>query len=55
MMYVDERQSAPGRVDDSSDTTVFFCVKTQDSLGPDNESVSPNYCAAGRACYCRGG
>ena len=55
MMYVDERQSAPGQVDDSSDTTVFFCVKTQDALGPDNEPVSPGDCIAGRACYCRGG
>ncbi|MHC4448024.1 MAG: hypothetical protein ACYSXF_09635 [Planctomycetota bacterium] len=54
LMYVDERQGVPGLVDDSSDTRVFFCVKTQDSLGPDNEPVSPGDCVAGRSCYCPG-
>lgn len=54
MMYVDERQRTPGLVDDSSDTRVFFCVKTQDALGPDGEPVSPPDCAPSRACYCAG-
>jgi len=55
LMYVDERQSTPGLVDDSSDTRVFFCTKTQDSLGPDSEPVSARACHAGRACYCAPG
>jgi len=54
LMYVDERQSTPGLVDDSSDTRIFWCVKTQESLGPDTEPVSPDDCCPTRACYCRG-
>lgn len=52
LMYVDDRQSIPGLVDDSSDTRIFFCVKSQESLGPDGEAVSPRDCVAGRGCYC---
>jgi hypothetical protein len=55
LMYVDERQATPGLVDDSSDTRIFWCVKTQESLGPDAEPVSPGDCTPDRACYCRGG
>ena len=54
LMYVDEQHATPGLVDDSSDTRVFFCLKTQESLGPDGESVSPGDCKQGRACYCGG-
>ncbi len=54
LMYVDERHATPGLVDDSSDTRVFFCVKTQESLGPDGEAVSPTDCRPERACYCGG-
>ena len=39
LMYVDERHATPGLVDDSSDTRVFFCVRTQESLGPDGEAA----------------
>jgi hypothetical protein len=52
MMYVDERQSTPGLVDDSSDTTVYFCTKTQEQLGPDDEPVSPADCSGQRSCFC---
>ena len=52
MMYCDERQQTPGQVDVSSDTTVFFCARTHDALGPDAEPVGPTECAPGRACYC---
>ncbi len=52
MMYVDERHDVRGMVDDSSDTRVFFCVKTHDSLGPDGKPVSPTDCSTGRGCYC---
>lgn len=52
LMYVDERQAAPGMVDDSSDTRIFFCIKTCDSLGPDSEPVSPRECTESRGCYC---
>jgi len=52
MMYCDARQMTPGRVDDSSDTRVFYCVKTMQALGPDGETVSPKECASGnRACF----
>lgn len=54
MMYCDARQSSPGMVDDSSDTRVFFCVKSHDAIGPDAEPVGPKYCAPGRGCYCGG-
>ena len=52
MMYVDARQSTPGLVDDSSDTRVFFCIKTHDQLGPDDQPVNPTACAPSRECYC---
>lgn len=54
MMYVDERQNVPGLVDDGSDTRVFFCTRTFDSLGPDAEPVSPKECNSRRGCYCGG-
>lgn len=54
LMYVDQRQSTPGLVDDSSDTRIFFCTATQDSLGPDSEPVTARACHPGRPCYCHG-
>ena len=54
MMYVDERQREIGRVDDQSDTRVFWCAKTADSLGPDAEAVTPKVCTSARGCYCPG-
>ena len=55
LMYVDERHMQRGMTDNSSDTRVFWCNKTQGCLGPDNEAVSPGDCSHGRACYCHGG
>ena len=52
LMYVDDRHATPGMVDDSSDTRIFFCVKTQDSLGPDGEAVSQTDCKKNRSCFC---
>lgn len=52
LMYVDQRQCIPGLVDDSSDTRIFFCAKSQESLGPDGEPVGPGDCTPGRGCYC---
>ena len=54
LMYCDDRHDAPGMVDDSSDTRVFWCVKTQAVLGPDDRPVHPTACKAGRSCYCHG-
>jgi hypothetical protein len=53
LMWVDERQAVPGLVDDSSDTRVFFCMTSQDALGPDDEPVSPTDCVPSRGCYCK--
>ena len=55
LMYCDERHAPAGMVDDSSDTRVFWCVKTQESRGPDRGPVRPAECTAARACYCHGG
>lgn len=55
LMYVDSRQSTPGLVDDSSDTRVFHCLRTHDSIGPDDQPVSPSECVPGRGCYCAPG
>ena len=55
LMFVDERHMQRGMTDNSSDTRVFWCKKTQDCLGPDGEPVSPGDCSNGRACYCHGG
>jgi len=52
MMYCDERHDVPGMVDDSSDTRIFFCAKTQDALSPIDEPVSPTCCTTARECYC---
>ena len=52
LMYIDERQQTLGTVDDSSDTRVFWCVKTQEALGPDADPVSPEDCRPDRGCYC---
>jgi hypothetical protein len=54
LMYCDDRHATPGLVDDTSSTRVFFCVKTGDVLGPDDQPVHPTECKAGRACYCHG-
>ncbi|MDZ4755933.1 MAG: hypothetical protein SGJ09_04395 [Phycisphaerae bacterium] len=53
MMYVDDRQSVRGFVDDSSDTRIYFCVKSQESLGPDGIPVHPSDCTPKRPCYNR--
>ncbi len=55
MMYVDDRQSIRGLVDDRSDTRVYFCIKSQDALGPDGEPAHPSDCTASRSCYRREG
>lgn len=51
MMYCDERHARTGVVDDSSDTRIFVCIKTQESLGPDGEPVAPARCRRSRSCY----
>lgn len=53
MMYVDQRQQTFGMVDDSSDTRMFWCTKTQDALGPDGDGVDAKSCSPSRNCYCR--
>ena len=54
LMYGEMNHSVRGMVDDSSDTRVFFCVKTFEALGPDEQPVSPDECAPGRSCHCPG-
>lgn len=54
LMECDSRHMVRGMVDDSSDTRVFFCAKTQDQFGPDGETVDPDVCHTGRACHCHG-
>ena len=51
MMFCDERHDVPGMVDDSSDTRIFFCALTQESLGPGDVDVSPTSCIKQRNCY----
>lgn len=55
LMYVDERHAQRGMVDVNSDTRVYWCAKTQEALGPDQQHVAPDVCSNGRACYCHGG
>ena len=54
LMYIDARHTQRGVVDDSSETRIFWCSKTQDSLGPDGEQVNPECCSASRTCFCNG-
>jgi hypothetical protein len=52
MMFCDDRHAHVGRVDVSEGHShVFYCSKTQDSLGPDNEAVSVSECSPERGCY----
>lgn len=53
LMWVDSRQSMPGMIDDSSDTRIFFCMKSHEQLGPDGEAVGPKRCTSDRPCFCR--
>jgi hypothetical protein len=50
-MYVDDRQKLPGMVDAESSTRIYFCTKTQEPLGPDDQPVNPGACVAGRPCH----
>ncbi len=52
LMYSEKRHAVRGMVDDSDDTRVFFCIKTFEGLGPDDESVGPQDCGPRRSCYC---
>lgn len=51
LMYVDDRQKLPGMVDAESSTRIYFCTKTQEQLGPDDQPVNPKACVAGRPCH----
>jgi hypothetical protein len=52
MMFCDERHAEFGRVDTNPERHhVFYCSKTQESLGPDNNPVSVAECCPSRACY----
>ena len=53
LMWVDSRQNVPGMVDDSSDTRIFFCMKSHEQLGPDGAPVGPRRCTAERGCFCK--
>lgn len=53
LMYCDERHATRGMVDNTSDTRTFFCIKTFDNLGPDNNPVDPEECSSSRSCYCK--
>ncbi|HWB20556.1 MAG TPA: hypothetical protein VG711_09670 [Phycisphaerales bacterium] len=50
-MYVDTRHAQPGMVDDSSNTRIFWCNRSQDSLGPDGVPVNPTRCTNERSCF----
>ncbi len=45
----DERE---GKVHES-DTSVHWCMQTQNPIGPDNAEVKPSACQPGRGCFCR--
>jgi len=35
----------------NSSTAVFWCLKTMDMAGPDDDFVHPHACRMGRVCY----
>jgi len=51
LMYVDDRQNMPGMVDAESSTRIYFCMKTQEQLGPDDLPVCPKDCNGTRSCF----
>jgi hypothetical protein len=40
----------PWRVTDDPNT-IYWCVKSLGAAGPDNGSIEPKLCRAGRSCY----
>ncbi len=40
-----------GESDDKVMTAQYYCVKTANAVGPDNNVVNPQECGAGRACF----
>jgi len=37
--------------EDQFSSGIYWCLKTQESFGPDGEPVGKNHCCAGRSCY----
>ena len=42
---------SPGQEEDDFSSGIFWCTETQESFGPDGESVGKEDCHKGRKCY----
>lgn len=44
-------ENAPWQFGEST-TAVFWCLKTMQHAGPDDDFAHPSTCCAGRPCFC---
>lgn len=49
----EDMRAGPGFVR-VTDTATYWCDKTAESFGPDDQPGAPELCQPGRACYQRG-
>ena len=42
---------SPGQPEDEFSSGIYWCVKTQENLGPDGQSCGKCECGPERACY----
>lgn len=48
--YSEDVHEVPWQAGEST-TAVFWCLKTMDTAGPDDDFAHPSTCRPGRACY----
>ena len=49
-MYLNVDYRSEGDEPGCNNTAVYWCLKTQQALGPDDNPVCPEDCRAGRGC-----
>lgn len=51
MAYHPEDQAQPPGMVVDSDVNGYWCARTQDAIGPDQDGCAPARCRAGRGCF----
>jgi hypothetical protein len=51
MMETDDAEEAPAWQDGNSTTAIFWCLKTMDTCGPDDDFAHAKTCRPGRECF----
>ncbi len=42
---------SPGQAEDEFSSGIYWCGKTGENFGPDNQPAGKSECCAGRSCY----